>query len=300
MKQKQKHLILPVVVMWLALTAASVLFVYPSFTNALSEIEQATSIGGYEDKLHHYSEEELKAEKEKIIAYNKKIHQQQILTPFRYLGAVATDDEYESLLASGDGSGNIMCIVDIPSIDVYLPVAHGTSDQILSYEAGHMYGSSLPYGGESTHAIIAAHTGLTTSRLFSDVKEMKEEDEFFIHILDEIHRYKVCEINVVPQGEEEAPHLQIEEGRDLITLYTCSPNGVNDHRILVKGERAYPDPEFNGDGGENTSVKRNKRAIIKTILFGIIPIIVFIIGVIRIVKKINETTNAKSCNPGNT
>ena len=284
----KKNSISSLCILWLALLAASILFVYPSFTNALAEIEQATSIGGFESSLNGMDEEELEREKERVRAYNKKIAQAQVITPFTYQGATLTDDEYESLLSSDVANGNIMCVVDIPSINVYLPVAHGTSDAILAYEAGHMYGTSLPLGGETTHGIIAAHTGLPTARLFSDVKTMKKGDEFRIHVLDEIHRYEVVDINIVPQGDEEPQYMQIEAEKDYITLYTCSPNGVNTHRIMVKGERRYPDIPRDGEGGDNTSVRRNKIALIKTILFAAIPISVWIIGVTQIAKAIKE------------
>lgn len=145
--------------------------------------------------------------------------------------------EYENCLdVTGTG---IMAYVSIPKLDVKLPVYHGVSDTVLRDAVGHMEGSSFPIGGESTHALLSGHRGLPSAKLFTRLDEMTVGDKFYIHVLDEVLTYKVCEVNTVLP--EETDLLYLEPGRDLVTLITCTPYGVNTHRLLVRGERVEND-----------------------------------------------------------
>ena len=134
-----------------------------------------------------------------------------------------------------------MCYIDIPKINVYLPVQHGTSAETLERAVGHVVGTSLPVGGSSTHAVLSAHSGMASSKLFSDIDQLKLGDTFFVHALGDILAYEVDSINTVVPTDTSL--LQIEEGKDLVTLVTCTPFGVNTHRLLVRGHRVPYVPE---------------------------------------------------------
>ena len=131
--------------------------------------------------------------------------------------------------------GGVMCYVDIPKINVYLPVQHGTGAETLEKSVGHVVGTSLPVGGESTHAVLSAHSGMASSKLFSDIDQLEKGDAFYIHVLGEVLAYEVDAINTVLPTDTSL--LQIEEGKDFVTLVTCTPFGVNTHRLLVRGHR---------------------------------------------------------------
>lgn len=131
--------------------------------------------------------------------------------------------------------GWVMCYVDIPKIGVYLPVEHGTSADTLEKSVGHVVGTSLPVGGASTHAVLSAHSGMASSKLFSDIDQLAEGDTFYIHVLGDTLEYQVDAVNTVLPTDTSL--LQIEDGKDLVTLVTCTPFGVNTHRLLVRGHR---------------------------------------------------------------
>ena len=137
--------------------------------------------------------------------------------------------------------GGVMAYVDIPKINVYLPVQHGTDADTLENSVGHVVGTSLPVGGSSTHAVLSAHSGLASSKLFSDIDQLAVGDMFYIHVLGEVLAYKVDAIHTVLPTDTSM--LQIADGKDLVTLVTCTPFGVNTHRLLVRGHRIPYTPE---------------------------------------------------------
>ena len=137
--------------------------------------------------------------------------------------------------------GGVICYIDIPKINVCLPVQHGTDADTLERAVGHVVGTSLPVGGSSTHAVLSAHSGMASSKLFSDIDQLKLGDTFFVHALGDILAYEVDSINTVVPTDTSL--LQIEEGKDLVTLVTCTPFGVNTHRLLVRGHRVPYTPE---------------------------------------------------------
>ena len=137
--------------------------------------------------------------------------------------------------------GGVMAYVDIPKINVYLPVQHGTDADTLEKSVGHVVGTSLPVGGSSTHAVLSAHSGLASSKLFSDIDQLAAGDTFYIHVLGEVLAYQVDNIATVLPTDTSL--LQIEDGKDYVTLVTCTPFGVNTHRLLVRGHRIPYTPE---------------------------------------------------------
>ena len=137
--------------------------------------------------------------------------------------------------------GGVMAYVDIPQIGVYLPAQHGTDADTLERAVGHVVGTSLPVGGSSTHAVLSAHSGMASSKLFSDIDQLTEGDTFYIHVLGDTLAYKVDSINTVLPTDTRL--LQIEDGKDYVTLVTCTPFGDNTHRLLVRGHRVPYTPE---------------------------------------------------------
>ena len=137
--------------------------------------------------------------------------------------------------------GGVMAYVDIPKIGAYLPVQHGTEADTLEKSVGHVVGTSLPVGGSSTHAVLSAHSGMASSKLFSDIDQLAADDMFYIHVLDEVLAYKVDAIHTVLPTDTSL--LQIEDGKDYVTLVTCTPFGINTHRLLVRGHRVPYVPE---------------------------------------------------------
>lgn len=137
--------------------------------------------------------------------------------------------------------GGVMCYIDIPKISVYLPVQHGTDADTLERAVGHVVGTSLPVGGESTHAVLSAHSGMASSKLFSDIDQLAVSDTFYIHVLGEMLAYRVDAIHTVLPTDTSL--LQITDGKDYVTLVTCTPFGVNTHRLLVRGHRVPYTPE---------------------------------------------------------
>lgn len=141
--------------------------------------------------------------------------------------------EYESLLNVTDAG--VMGYIEIPKIDVKLPIYHGTSEAVLTSGVGHLEGSSLPVGGRGTHAVVSGHRGLPSARLFTDIDQLAIGDTFYVHVLDEVLAYEVDQILTVEPDDLSA--LAIDEDADLCTLVTCTPYGVNTHRLLVRGQR---------------------------------------------------------------
>lgn len=211
------------------------LLLYPWISNFIFEKSTASTIRNYEKNIRSYDQ------KQKDVAWReaKKYNQQRsesenrITDPFYSKESKKKEKQYYDLL-NMDRSG-IMGYLKIPCILVDLPIYHGTSDEILEQGAGHLLGSSLPVGGKNTHSILTGHTGRSRAKLFTDLIEMKKGDLFFIHVLDHVLAYKVDEIVVVKP--EDTKNLQIIKEKDYITLITCTPYGVNDHRLLVRGER---------------------------------------------------------------
>ena len=158
---------------------------------------------------------------------------------FAVAEASSRDEAYMACLNINDDE--VMGIVEIPKIDVELPIYHTTDEDVLQIGAGHLEGSSLPVGGESTHAVISAHRGLPSATLFTDLDQLVEGDHFLLHILDDTLCYEVDQITVVEPDQTES--LSVVEGEDLVTLLTCTPYGVNTHRLLVRGHRVPYVPE---------------------------------------------------------
>ena len=202
---------------------------YPTISDFWNEKRQSQAIINYDDLIVDIAPEDYSAIFDKADKYNKKIRNMQ----FPFLNHKNIEDEYYSTLdINGDG---MMGYITIEKIKVQLPVYHGTSDKVLNSAVGHVEGSSLPIGGKSTHAVLSAHRGLPSAKLFTNLDKMEIGDIFTIRILDRTVTYQVDQILIVLPHETE--NLNIVSGEDYCTLVTCTPYGINTHRMLVRGTR---------------------------------------------------------------
>ena len=209
------------------------LMLYPLVGDLLNEKYHSNVETTYTAVIADTDDAELTAQREAAEQYNAMLSGATITEG----GASAPPLAYDEQLMVG----GVMAYVDIPKINVYLPVQHGTDADTLEKSVGHVVGTSLPVGGSSTHAVLSAHSGMASSKLFSDIDQLKLGDTFFVHALGDILAYEVDSINTVVPTDTSL--LQIEEGKDLVTLVTCTPFGVNTHRLLVRGHRVPYTPE---------------------------------------------------------
>lgn len=219
------------------------LLLYPFMANQWNNYRQDQLISSYEKTVaekEKRGEIDYKAEWEKAKMYNEGLKPAILPDSFAVAAADGEKNEayFSSLNLAGDG---MMGRVEISKIDVNIPIYHTTGETVLEIAAGHLEGSSLPVGGEGTHTVISAHRGLPSAALFTDLDQLEEGDYFLLHILDDMLCYMVDQITVVEPEETEA--LAVEEGKDLATLLTCTPYGVNSHRLMVRGHRVPYEPE---------------------------------------------------------
>lgn len=223
---------------WLLAAACGVaalgLMLYPLVGELLSERYHSDIETVYTATIEDTDKTELTAQREAAQQYNAMLSGAVAITEG---GASAPPLAYVQQLTVG----GVMCYIDIPKINVYLPVQHGTGAETLEKSVGHVVGTSLPVGGSSTHAVLSAHSGMASSKLFSDIDQLAEGDVFYIHVLGEVLAYKVDAIHTVLPTDTSL--LQIEDNKDLVTLVTCTPFGVNTHRLLVRGHRVPYVPE---------------------------------------------------------
>lgn len=228
------------------------ILVYPTVSDQWNTYRQSRLISNYETTVENLTEEDFSDEWQKAIAFDQALVRNDL-----YGDVFGEDDgelestEYWNVLnVANDG---VMGYLSIPKINVKHAIYHGTGDKVLQTGIGHLNGTKLPIGGESTHSVLAAHRGLPSARLFTDLDQIKKGDMFYIHVLDEILAYQVDQIlDMVDKDDHETLEaaLQIEEGKDQVTLFTCTPYGVNSHRLLVRGTRV----PYNGEEEAETSV----------------------------------------------
>lgn len=210
------------------------LMIYPAFSSWYMARHQGAVVADYDEKAAQMSGRQLEEEMEKAVAYNESLLGNVVLTdPFNAEAVEAQNEEYDELLNIAEDG--VMGSVEIPAIEVFLPIYHGTDSEALEKGAGHLQNSSLPVGGTGTHSVISGHTALPTAELFNRVSEMEEGDVFYVHVLRETLAYEVDQIKVVLPAD--ISDLLIDKDEDYVTLVTCTPYGINSHRLLVRGTR---------------------------------------------------------------
>lgn len=205
------------------------LLLYPSVSDYWNSLHQTRAIAAYAEEVANLDNDAYDQLWQDAASYNQSL----LTRSNTYLLSDEQKAEYARLL---DVSGlGIMGYIEIPEIDVSLPIYHGTGESVLQIAVGHLEWSSLPVGGESTHCVLSGHRGLPSAKLFTNLDKLREGDTFLLRVLDEVLTYEVDQILIVEPQETAA--LQIEEGKDYCTLVTCTPYGINTHRLLVRGHR---------------------------------------------------------------
>lgn len=257
---------------------------YPFVSNYLYERQQEDVIYGYGDTVAEMEEEEISEAMESALQYNEELRDSRVVItdPFDP-DAVQTETglNYTELLnISGDG---LMGYIEIPAISVFLPIYHGTSEQVLKDGVGHLENTSLPVGGDGSHAVLSAHSGLSDKKLFTDLELLELDDLFYIHVLDQTLAYKIDQIQVVTPDDTESLH--IISGEDHITLVTCTPYGINSHRLLVRGTRTDYIPE---EKAEQTVTDKNSpwmRQYLQAVLAGTLLLTLIFIAAILLGRR---------------
>jgi len=231
MKKKAGNLVICIIFL-----AGLSLLLYPFVANQWNNYRQKQLISGYEQVVSDKEAAEgidYDAERKKAEDYNEALLPCVLPDSFALAESSGVDPVYMNTLnIAGD---EMMGSVEIPKINIKIPIYHTTEEDVLNKGAGHLEGSSLPVGGANTHAVISAHRGLPSASLFTDLDQMKVGDHFLLHVLDETLCYEVDKISVVKP--EDTTALAVEDGQDLVTLLTCTPYGVNTERLLVRGHR---------------------------------------------------------------
>ena len=246
---KKSHSIWIIIVAIFLIITAGLLACYPLISSRVNSKYQSLIETTYEEELEVLDKDDIQLAREEAQLYNECINVQYTLEDVRF--AESTYDELLNLTSSG-----IMGYLEIPTISVMLPIYHGTDAETLEKGIGHLIGSSLPIGGEGTHSVLTGHSGTAGKRLFSDLENLACGDVFYLHVLDETLAYMVDGIHTVLP--EETERLKAVEGEDFCTLVTCTPFGINSHRLLVRGTRIpyeefteLPLPEEQVEGSES-------------------------------------------------
>ena len=236
---------------------------YPFVSNAVAEKHATVAIQNYNDSVNAMDAGKLDALKEAARTYNSQLN-----TVLSRDGGPATGISYADILGVGESLGYIT----IPKINVNLPIYEGTGNTVLEKGVGHLELSSYPLGGESTHCVLSGHRGLPEAVLFTDLDQLETGDKFYLHTLDEVLAYQVDQIKVVLPGQTE--DLEIVPGEDLCTLLTCTPYGINSHRLLVRGTRA----EYTGEEEETAAIVQYQKLQTGTIVRRLLSIWPWMLG----------------------
>lgn len=228
-QKKKKKISKSSIILIIVFIAGLFLLLYPSVSDYWNSFHQSRAIASYVDAVNNLKEEEYDRIWNEAIKYNSSLSSGLHIHDF-------TDEEtrqYECLL--NIERNGIMGYIEIPKIRVYLPIYHGTAESVLQVAIGHIEGTSLPVGGEGSHCVISGHRGLPTAKLFTNLDQLQEGDYFTITVLKEVLTYEVDQIRIVEP--DDLDDLAIEAGQDYCTLVTCTPYGVNSHRLLIRGHR---------------------------------------------------------------
>ena len=215
------------------------ILIYPTVSDQWNTYRQSKLISSYEDVINEMTPEDFTKEWEAARAFDESLTQNNLYGDVFGEDKVELENtEYWKVLnVNNDG---VMGYLSIPKINIKVAIYHGTGDDVLQTGVGHLNGTKLPIGGESTHSVLAAHRGLPSARLFTDIDQLKRGDLFYIHVLDDTLAYEVDQIlTMIDKDDRETLDgaMAIEEGQDYVTLFTCTPYGVNSHRLLVRGHR---------------------------------------------------------------
>lgn len=271
-----------------ALLLGFVFITYPFVSNFVNQAREHSVINATDDAVAKAREDTLAAEREKAVTYNQQLLDGRavVTDPFDPDAERPTDEDYDNVLnLSGDG---VMATINIPKIHVELPVYHTTDTDVLEHGVGHLEGTSVPIGGESTHCVLSGHTGLPSMKIFDNLDQLEVGDYFVISVLGEDHAYRVTSVEVVLPDETDS--LVIEQGRDLCTLVTCTPYGINSHRLLVHAERCELPAEWLDKGDADFPsgyTEPPDKALLPSVLLGLL-LAALVIGAYVLVSKLRS------------
>lgn len=233
---------------------------YPSVGNLVATLTAGTAIANYDSEVKNMPKDTISD----IFKHAEKFNSD--------LAGGVINKEYEKCLNRNDG---VMCYLEIPTINVYLPVYYGTSDEVLEKGCGYLENTSLPVGGKSTHSVISGHTGLPNAQMLTDLDRVKLGDVFYIHVLNQILAYRIDDIHsVLP---DETDRLGITRGEDYVTLLTCTPYGINDKRLLVRGTRIPYSPEEKTEEIRDTDLPSGKQGLDSDVIHQIVVISIVVL-----------------------
>lgn len=277
-EKKQGRKLLPIVIYAIGLLACT----YPAVSSEIMQRYQNRSVATYDSAISASSDSELSEALADATSYNLALYQSETITVGNFDTGALNAENYDRLLnLAGNG---IMGSIEIPKIDVNLPIYHGTSDEVLDIGIGHLQQSSLPVGGENTRAVLTGHRGLPNAKLFTRLDELESGDLFFIYTLNQKKAYQVCDIEVMKP--EDVDKLKIQEGEDLVTLLTCHPYGINSHRLIVTGSRVDYKEEI------YQSIE-NGRMSTREFSFQILPLLFLGLGIVTFTRNSNRKKKVK-------
>lgn len=277
-KKKKGSRFLNLLIILIFLAGAGV-FSYPTISNLWNEYRNAQLVSRYNESVGSLSEDRYKELWQEAQEYNEHHTVNSIVDAFDENDEYILSHPYDEVLdPNGDG---LMGSIEIPKLNLTLAIYHGLSTEVLEKGIGHVEGTSLPIGGESTHAVLAGHRGLPSAKLFTDLDQMELGDIFLIHVLDRTLAYKVDQIKTVLP--EESDELSIIEGEDHVTLVTCTPYGVNTHRLLVRGIRTEYHEEQ--EAAETPVQKIAKLDPVKVMMGGLVVLVILIILIYIVVRR---------------
>ena len=276
-----------------ALLLGAAVFAFPMVSDYVNELNTSHVVGEQASTVSVADEATLESERQRAIEYNQKLLSSRavITDPFDPSAQRVTDEEYESVLnLAGDG---VMGTITIPKIKVELPIYHGTSDEVLEKGVGHLQETSVPIGGESTHSVLSGHTGLPSAKIFDNLDQLEAGDYFVITVLGEDHAYRVTSTEVVLPDQTDS--LVIQPGKDLCTLVTCTPYGINTHRLLVHAERCELPEEWLNKGDADFPAGYSNppdKALLPSVLIGL-ALALAVIGGYAGVSKVRKRRAAR-------
>ena len=288
-KKKKSNVVLNIIIALVFLAGAGV-FLYPTISDMWNQYRNAQLVSKYEEAVTELSDNDYDRLWKEAKEYNAEHPVNAIVDAFEEEDTYELSHPYDRVLdPNGDG---LMGSIEIPKIKARLAIYHGLSKTVLEKGVGHVEGTSLPIGGKSTHAVLAAHRGLPNAKLFTDLDQLKKGDHFLIHVLNETLCYEVDKISVVKP--EETSSLAVEEGKDLVTLLTCTPYGVNTERLLVRGHRVpYVEQEVADEKTPLSGISLHTNYLLWVII-GLVITTIFILVLYLKEKKLQKKKNETS------
>lgn len=274
---------------------------YPIISNYINSYNETTVISEYQENINNLTDEQREEELKKAQEYNEEINKEGIFDiSLDNSSKDKTDTSYVSYL-NVLNIGNAIGYISIPKLNVYLPIYHGISENVLQTGVGHLQGTSLPIGGKGTHAVLAGHTGLASNKIFDDINKLEIGDKFYIYVLKRTLEYKIDDIKVVLPDAVDA--IERDMDKDYITLVTCTPYMVNSHRLLVRGERVEESEEETSENVDDkymehmqniTDLKNDKkRKMLLIITIFVIASLVLMLWISRDKEKKEEKSSDK-------